>query len=74
MLIVFRLLDQLKADKTEIRSSYDKIKEELNQVVENEDREKEKLKHKINELEILLDNERQKNGSLYDVKRFLENI
>ena len=64
---IFRLIDQLSQNKAELRSSYDKIKEELEKVVENEDREKEKLQQKIQELEIKFENEKRKNNTLYDV-------
>lgn len=46
------------------------MKAELKEVIENTDSEKDKLKHKLKEMTILLDKEKGKTEKLYDV-RFL---
>lgn len=61
------MIDQIKQQKSEIQSNYDDMKLELNKVIDSSDNEKDKLQHQIKELKILLDAEKQKSGSLYDV-------
>jgi hypothetical protein len=60
------LIDQIKQQKSEIQGNYDEMKLELNKVIDSSDNQKDKLEHQIKELKILLDAEKQKNGSLYD--------
>jgi hypothetical protein len=64
----FRLVEQLKEEKSDMRRSYDDMKRELNNIRQDFDQENARLTRKVKELEIELSGERKKTEKLHEVK------